>query len=487
MLIVKFLKRAVVDLVIVAMAAVIFTPIYSGHGDLAEAEAVDFSVSEGDVVNEVAVAEPTGPTYPYTKTFTISAYYSPLPCQDRYATGSYEADIRLNGNGTNGADGTPVYPGMVAAPKTYSFGTKLYIPGIGTTAVHDRGGAIVVQGQRNQVFDRLDIWMGYGDKGLNRALQWGKRNVEVTVYGINDSLTEVMELSDYSPSEAVPKDCSFVTSEPHVSTADAIVTPSTPSTPEPVVQVAATPVIDESVPEVESVPVVEAISETELSHRLSSDLSIGNSGEVVRELQNELTALNYYRGPVTGYYGELTEHAVFKFQQSQFLTGDRSSAGAGIFGPKTRDRMNEILASRNYIKVLVASAAVAEKTPVVVASAEVAVETPTDDFSFSDGFEPGVEDIAVEVVEETVEVASAAAIIEGELSYGMVGPEIKKLQIFLRDQGFFEGGLITDYYGPVTREAVRNFQLEYGIIDGVEDTGAGRVGPATLRLINNFS
>ncbi|MBU0668223.1 hypothetical protein KJ951_03160, partial [Patescibacteria group bacterium] len=48
----------------------------------------------------------------YTRTYIISAYYSPLPGQLKYVTGSYQGDIRLNGGGVHGADGTPVYPGM---------------------------------------------------------------------------------------------------------------------------------------------------------------------------------------------------------------------------------------------------------------------------------------------------------------------------------------------------------------------------------------
>lgn len=35
------------------------------------------------------------------RTFVVTAYYSPLPDQARYLRGSYEADIRLNGNGTH--------------------------------------------------------------------------------------------------------------------------------------------------------------------------------------------------------------------------------------------------------------------------------------------------------------------------------------------------------------------------------------------------
>lgn len=55
------------------------------------------------------------------RTFVVTAYYSPLPDQVRYLRGSYEADIRLNGNGTHGASGKPVYVGMLAAPKHYEF------------------------------------------------------------------------------------------------------------------------------------------------------------------------------------------------------------------------------------------------------------------------------------------------------------------------------------------------------------------------------
>lgn len=35
------------------------------------------------------------------RTFVVTAYYSPIPNQEKYLRGSYEADIRLNGNGTH--------------------------------------------------------------------------------------------------------------------------------------------------------------------------------------------------------------------------------------------------------------------------------------------------------------------------------------------------------------------------------------------------
>lgn len=111
------------------------------------------------------------------KTFITTAYYSPLPNQEKYYRGSYEADITLNGKGIQASDGTPVFVGMIAAPKGYSFGTKISLDGLGVVSVHDRGGAI----NEGQGYDRIDIWMGYGDEGLKRTLEWGRREITGTI------------------------------------------------------------------------------------------------------------------------------------------------------------------------------------------------------------------------------------------------------------------------------------------------------------------
>jgi hypothetical protein len=39
-----------------------------------------------------------------------------------------EEDKILNGNGTHGASGRAVFNGMIAAPKSYAFGTRIYVP-----------------------------------------------------------------------------------------------------------------------------------------------------------------------------------------------------------------------------------------------------------------------------------------------------------------------------------------------------------------------
>ena len=116
-----------------------------------------------------------------TKDFIVTAYYSPLPDQSFYLKGNYEAEKILNGNGTHGASGKPVFVGMIAAPKTYNFGTRIDLTWLGVGIVEDRGGAIVSSGERGYDADRIDIWMGSGESGLRRAMVWGKRRVTGTI------------------------------------------------------------------------------------------------------------------------------------------------------------------------------------------------------------------------------------------------------------------------------------------------------------------
>lgn len=340
------------------------------------------------------------PGYPYTKNYVISAYYSPLPGQNKYNTGSYESEIRLNGSGVNGADGTPVYPGMIAAPSTYSFGTKMNIPGFGIGTVHDRGGAIVKAGERGYAHDRLDIWMGYGDKGLERALNWGKRTVEVTVYGVDNSIVETFSIPGYSENEKFiiadsfnsgtdtislapetqyssiksvePGDngenvkevqrllsslgyysgeihglydkltrdavIKFQISEKVVAGQDAYgagyVGPKTIS-----VLASAKPANVAHAEQIESIKTVD---------HFKNDLHAGIQSDDVRLLQSELTNMNLYKADISGAYDSITEHAVFKFQQNFGIVSTKDDVGAGVFGPKTRSKMNDIIASRDH-------------------------------------------------------------------------------------------------------------------------------------------
>lgn len=90
-------------------------------------------LSYGLILLSATMMSPPGTSFAATeteKTFIVTAYYSPLPGQSFYFKGNYEAEKRLNGNGTHGASGNPVFTGMIAAPKSYDFGTHIFFPGL---------------------------------------------------------------------------------------------------------------------------------------------------------------------------------------------------------------------------------------------------------------------------------------------------------------------------------------------------------------------
>ncbi|HLG25942.1 MAG TPA: peptidoglycan-binding protein, partial [Candidatus Gracilibacteria bacterium] len=274
--------------------------------------------------------------------------------------------------------------------------------GIGTVAVHDRGGAIVSTGVRGNAYDRLDVWMGYGDNGLQRALHWGKRTVAVTVHGIDPGIQENIMLENYSEDEKNSYGGSTVYTAPVENPVQLLfngdlaygsrgedvarlqeilknlnyyegeitsVFDSATHTAVTKFQVSENIVPHESafgagyvgqrttrvLSSKAAVPVAHAKSEgLTLIETFENDLKLGDSGADVRLLQEELSRINLLGIESTGYYGEVTQHAVFKFQQSTKLAGDLGSVGAGIFGPKTRAALNAIVAARLRTETMLA-------------------------------------------------------------------------------------------------------------------------------------
>ncbi len=74
---------------------------------------------------------------------------------------------------------------------------------------------------------------------------------------------------------------------------------------------------------------------------------------------------------------------------------------------------------------------------------------------------------------------ASAAVLTRQLQLGMSGSDVSTLQSFLaQDRSIYPQGLVTGYFGALTRSAVRNFQARNGIAT------VGRVGPQTLSAIN---
>ena len=443
-------------------------------------------------INIVAAASDTSSspadsvTFPYQQPFVISAYYSPLENQKKYVTGSYKGDIRLNGDGVHGADGSNVHPGMVAAPKSYPFGTKMKIPGIGTVEVHDRGGAIVNAGQRHQAFDRLDVWMGSGDAGLQRALHWGRRTVEVTVYGIDANIAENVDLEGYSAAENIaenvtgqaPKtfvdDLSLNDKNDEVGklqttlkqlgyyqgdasrvyddvTRDAVVK----------FQIAAG-IIDDSNdfgagyfgPQTRK-SLEDALNQqqTEINNHLpQTPLTKDDQGDDVRKLQEALKKLGYDVN-VTGIYDDQTVNAILQFQKEQKVVSSNNDFGAGVFGPKTMKLLASKLHGVSFDGGNIATANLVSVTPVANASAQALVHP--------------------------------VVVFTKDLQLGDKGDDVRKLQEELQRMNYL-GIDPSGYFGAVTKHAVMKFQEAQGLVASSKDQAAGYFGSSTRARIHEI-
>jgi peptidoglycan hydrolase-like protein with peptidoglycan-binding domain len=79
----------------------------------------------------------------------------------------------------------------------------------------------------------------------------------------------------------------------------------------------------------------------------------------------------------------------------------------------------------------------------------------------------------------SVPLLASADTLYRQLEIGMSGADVTALQTFLaQDPTIYPQGLITGYFGSLTKSAVSNFQARNGI------SSVGRVGPATLPVLN---
>lgn len=417
----------------------------------------------------------------YTTNFVISAYYSPVPGQARYGMGSYEAEIRMNGGGVTTASGVKVAdaPGcFLAAPPEYPFGTVMDVEGIGTCEVLDRGGAF-----KNGLL-RLDLWVGYGDEGLVRALTWGKRTVSVTVYGLGNgpAVTNLGYGDSYASLAFYQK--------------------GTPDNPLKFLNTLDRGQSGEEVArlqqllkdlgyfkgEVDGVygdSTVDAVSEFQMIHGVLNNpdldnrgqfgnltlaaldkavlkardeyfefvpdrnLGRGASGDQVKKLQEILYRLGYL-DVVTGVYDAATVEAVLKFQMSEGVLKSENDLGAGYFGPATQLAMEKLL--------------------MMIENDAASVAKVTDEEA---------EDLAFTHLE-------ASELLTLALKEGDSGEEVVRLQKLLAELNFF-GVEPTGYYGPLTSHAVYKFQQKMGIVKDKSDVAAGFVGPQTRAALNSLS
>jgi peptidoglycan hydrolase-like protein with peptidoglycan-binding domain len=403
---------------------------------------------------------------PYEQEFILTAYYSPLPDQCCYVKGSYEADKILNGEGIAGADGTPVYPGMLAAPPAYKFGTRIVLPGLGTMTVHDRGGAI----QEWDNAHRLDVWAGYGEEGLARALAFGIQEIRGMVYPLGtEQPNEAFALETLPAPEARLKpfmvaEAGLLNMHPKFGSRGLSVTllqeqlkmlgyfeheitglygDVTQQSLEAFIKDMG---IDEPSDSLTQETAAYLTAAVQLKDSTSPVTFIGkeSSPSDIMKAQRMLRYLGFYKGRTNGEYSETLFKAILAYQQAQKLVGDAASPGAGRIGPMTKGVIDKQFRHRR----------IAERAKGLMAYVQVR-----------------------ELLQNN------SLLVNALMQKGANGSNVKSLQKFLAQQGFFPADKINGNYGELTARAVVEYQLARQLLASASEKGAGTVGPITLNLM----
>ena len=184
-------------------------------------------------------------------------------------------------------------------------------------------------------------------------------------------------------------------------------------------------------------------SQTQTPSSVSIDhvLFFGKEGSEVTALQTYLVAQDLLSADfITGFYGSLTRAAVERYQCDHGIvcTGNESSTGYGVVGPKT-------------IQMITGTAPTTTSVSVTRTSS-------------STGTSSGITAL---------------------LYYGLKSQQVSILQSLLITDGFLAPGSNTGFFGPLTRGAVKRFQCSRNVVcTGDESTtGWGTVGPKTRRAL----
>lgn len=88
----------------------------------------------------------------------------------------------------------------------------------------------------------------------------------------------------------------------------------------------------------------EALNEIIGKYKFTQNLSLGMKNEEVKKLQEVLQQMGYFPAnqTCTGYYGGITRKAVLDFQLAYKVISSELDEGAGVFGPKTREKLNSL-------------------------------------------------------------------------------------------------------------------------------------------------
>lgn len=412
--------------------------------------------------------------------FIVTAYYSPLPNQQYYLKGNYEAEIRLNGQWIAGASGKKVFSGMLAAPWKYNFGTKIYLEWLGIGEVADRWWAIVEAGQRGYNYDRIDVWMGYGDEWLRRALYWGKRKVKWSVISAQSQVN--LDYSSVPAPTWATNNLQKVSNIFHIP----LWVWSNPTNIKELQKILhETGLYKWNIDGIYNDEVIDVVYNFQLENdivknsyeygawywgtntrntffkkyingELTNTPSVEDDSSLqdifewpienetdVKNLQDILKKLAVYDGEINGDYISI-KSIILKYQLSREVISHENEIGAGNFWPKTRAKLKE-----EYQDYLDFEQRKSELMEIY-------------------------EDLESESIQEASEIVKSI----GTPVYGNIDSNVRELQKWLNKIGYFDYK-DTAIFWVKTKNSIIDFQIDNQIITSSLDTWAGVFGPQT--------
>ncbi|MDB9447376.1 peptidoglycan-binding domain-containing protein [Anabaena sp. CS-542/02] len=193
-------------------------------------------------------------------------------------------------------------------------------------------------------------------------------------------------------------------------------------------------------------------------------LQRGDQGPSVANLQRQLQQAGFYREQITQVYDFSTEDAVRRFQASQSLVVD------GVLGVETRQKLETLL--RQAVNPQASAPTI---TSTVVPTINSHVESIPSLTTASTPFET-VKTSTPQPKKVTTAKSPTQRRHPQLLHRGDQGEDVRVLQERLRVAGFYSGKA-TGVFGPVTEEAVKQFQTASKLdADGI-------VGPSTIKKL----
>ena len=219
-------------------------------------------------------------------------------------------------------------------------------------------------------------------------------------------------------------------------------------------------------------------------------IKLGDEDAYVKELQDKLKELGYFKATSTGYFGTITQQAVIDYQRDKGLVVD------GKAGPQTLSLLmgdGYSIPSDRFVAdddVVVGTYYPGDKGEEISKLQQALKDLEYYDYSSITGYYGPITATAIERFQRTngltqdgvAQLETTTLLYSGNAKYfclypGDRGADVETLQVRLKELGYYTYDTITGYFGTLTTSALKEFQKQNGL------TADGKAGKSTRALL----